>query len=160
MRDVDEMLEEFAGHVLVSHVFFSEFQSDGQHVEAIHAHPTGAVGLFEMAARGKRGGTIENSDVVESEEAALENVRAIGILAIHPPGEIQKQLVKNLFEEGAVGDTTDAPLDLVNAPSGPRMHGRIHVAESPFVGRQLSVGVHVPFAKKKNKLFFGKVRID
>src|SRR5437762_904430 len=108
MSDVDEMLEEFASHVFVSHVFFCEFQSNGEHVEAVHAHPTGAVGLLEMAARGKRGGTVEDSDVIEPQEAALENVGAVGVLAIHPPGEIQKQVMKDFFKESAVGDATAA----------------------------------------------------
>ena len=160
MSDVDEMLEEFASHVFVSHVFFCEFQSNGEHVEAVHAHPTGAVGLLEMAARGKRGGTVEDSDVIEPEEAALENVGAVGILAIHPPGEVQKQFMKDFFEESAVGNATHAALNFVNPPRGPRVHGRVHVTESPFVRRQLPVGVHVPFTKQKNELLFSKIGID
>src|SRR5690242_21272322 len=160
MSNVDEVLEKFAGDIFVSHVFFCELQSDGQHVEAIHAHPTGAVRLLEMSARGKRGGTVENSDIVEPEETALEDVRAVGVLAIHPPGEVQKQLMKDFFEESAVGDATNAALDFVNTPRGPGMHGRIYVAESPFIRRQLPVGVHVPFAEQENELLFGEVGID
>src|SRR2546429_5012353 len=74
VRDVNEVLEEFARDVFVGHVFFREFQGDGQHIQAIHAHPTGAVGLLEMPAGGKWRGTVENTDVVEAQEAALENV--------------------------------------------------------------------------------------
>ena len=40
------------------------------------------------------------------------------------------------------------------------MNRRVHVAKSPLVGGQLPVGMHVPFAQKKNELLFGKIRID
>ncbi len=39
------------------------------------------------------------------------------------------------------------------------MDGRIDVAEIPFVGRDLPVGVHVPFAQKQNQLVLGKFGI-
>ena len=153
------MLEKFARDVFVGHVFFREFQGDGQHIQAIHAHPTGAVGLLEMPAGGKWRGTVENTDVVEAKEAALENVGAVRILAIDPPGEVEKQLVKDSFEKGAVRDATDATLDLVNAPGGPGVHGRVYVAKSPFVGGQLPVGMHIPFAEEQNELLLGEVGI-
>ncbi len=66
------MFKEFAGDVFVGLVFFGKFQGHGKHVEAEHAHPTGAVGLLEMTARGQRRGTIKDSDVVETEKAAFE----------------------------------------------------------------------------------------
>src|SRR6202166_1805790 len=103
MGDIDEVLKKFAGDVFVSAVFFGKFEGDSQHVEAIHAHPASAIGLLEMASGGERRGAVENADVVQTEEAALKNIGAVGILAVHPPGEIQKQFMKNFFEEGAVG---------------------------------------------------------
>src|SRR5215469_7298099 len=157
--DVNEMLKEFARDVFVGHVLFREFQRDGQHIQAVHAHPTGAVRLFKMSAGGKGCRTVENTDVVEAQEAPLENVGAVRIFAIDPPGEIEQLLVKDSFEKGAVGSAADAPLDFVNAPGGPGMHGRIYVAESPFVGGQLPVGMHIPFAEEKNELLLGEVRI-
>src|SRR6266404_1398599 len=154
------MLEEFAGDVFVSRVLFRQLQSYGQHVQAIHTHPTGAVRLFEVASRGEWRGAVKDSNVVEAQESALKNVCAIRVLAVHPPGKIQEQLVKNFFEESAVGDAAHAPLDFVDAPGSPGMNGRIHIAESPLVGRQLTVGMHVPFAQKKNELLLGKIGID
>ena len=41
--DVDEVLEELAGDILVSGVMLGQLQGDRQHVEAVHAHPTRAV---------------------------------------------------------------------------------------------------------------------
>ena len=40
------------------------------------------------------------------------------------------------------------------------MDRRIHIAEGPFVGGQLPVGVHVPFAHKKDELLFREIGID
>ena len=71
LRDVDEMLEKFAGHVFVGRILARKFQRDGQHVQAVHAHPAGAVGLLEMAAGRQRRRAVEDADIVEAEEAAL-----------------------------------------------------------------------------------------
>src|SRR4051794_31939886 len=38
MRNMNEVLEEFAGKILVVRILPSEFESDLEHVEAIHAH--------------------------------------------------------------------------------------------------------------------------
>src|SRR5260370_13556787 len=110
------MLEEFAGDVFVSRILFRQLQSDGQHVQAIHTHPTGAVRLFEVASRGERRGAVKDSDIVAAEKSALKNVCAVRVLAVYPPGKIQQQLVQNFFEESAVADPAHAPLDLVETP--------------------------------------------
>src|SRR5262249_62245793 len=101
------------------------------HVQAFHAHPAGAVGLFKMPAGWKRCRTIEYTDVVEAEKAALKNVRAVGVLAVHPPGKVQQQLVKDFFQKGAVRDSANAPLDFVNAPRRPRMNRWVDIAKRP-----------------------------
>src|SRR5271157_1574418 len=113
-----------------------------------------------MASRREGRGTVEHSDIIETEKAALENVAAVGILAIYPPGEIQKKFVEYPLEECAIGHSTNAAFDFVNAPSRPSVYGRIHIAESPLVGGQLSVRMHVPFTYKKDELFFGEIWID
>src|ERR1700730_13358511 len=102
MGDVDEMLKKFAGDVFVSGIFFGKFEGNSKHVEAIHAHPAGAIGLLQVAAGGERRGTVENSDIDEAQKAALKNIGAVGVFSIHPPGEIQQQLMENFFEECAI----------------------------------------------------------
>ena len=47
-----------------------------------------------MAAGGQRRAAVEDADVVEAEEAALEDVLALGVLAVHPPGELSSSLWK------------------------------------------------------------------
>src|SRR5436853_2812036 len=108
------MLEKLAGDVFIGRVFFGQLQCDRQHVQTIHAHPAGAVGLLQVASGGERRGTVKNSDVIEAQEAALKNICAVRVLAVHPPGEIQEQLVKNFLEESTIGDATHAALDFVD----------------------------------------------
>ena len=55
-----------------------------------------------MAAIGKRSAAIKNADVIESQEPALEYIAAAAVLAIHPPGEVDEQFVKDRFEEGGL----------------------------------------------------------
>ena len=159
-RDVDEVLEELRGDVLVGRILARQLERDGQHVEAVHRHPRGAVGLLDRSARRQRRAAIEHADVVEAEEAALEDVLALGVLAVDPPGEVQQELVEGALEEIAVGLARDALVDLVHAPRGPGMHRRIDVAERPLVGRDLPVRVHVPLAEEQRELLLRELRID
>src|SRR5713101_7528120 len=39
--DKDEMLKELAGNIAIGRVFLRQFEGNGQHVQAVHAHPTG-----------------------------------------------------------------------------------------------------------------------
>ena len=71
------MLEKFRGDFFVNVVVRREFQSDSHQVQAVHRHPAGAVRLVDVAARGQRSAAIEDADVIQAEEAALENVAAL-----------------------------------------------------------------------------------
>ena len=64
MRDVDEVLPEFARHVFVGPVFLGQLERNGQEIERVHGHPARAVGLFDVATGGQRGAPIEHADVV------------------------------------------------------------------------------------------------
>src|ERR1700730_16228723 len=68
--------------------------------------------------------------------------------------------MKNFFEESAIGHAANAPLDFVNTPGGPGVNRWIYIAKGPLVGRQLAVGVHIPFAEEEDELILGEVRID
>src|SRR3974377_1291415 len=90
MRDMNEMFKKLTGDTFVGGVLACEFECDGQHVQAVHSHPARAVGLLKMAAGRQRSRGVEHANVVETKETALENVHALGVLAIHPPGEVQQ----------------------------------------------------------------------
>lgn len=40
------------------------------------------------------------------------------------------------------------------------MHGRIHVAEIPFISGNLAIGVQVIFPQHQGELFFGKIGVN
>jgi hypothetical protein len=44
-----------------------------------------------MSADWQRRAAVEDADVVEAQEATREDIAAFGILAVHPPVEIQHQ---------------------------------------------------------------------
>ena len=161
VRDEEEVLEELRRYILVAVVLLRELERDCEQVQAVHAHPARRVGLLEEASGGERRvRAIEDADVVETEEAAFEDVVPCGVLAIHPPREIEHQLVKHALEEVAVRAAGIPPIDLVHAQRRPRVDGRVHVAELPLVGRELAVRVHVPFTREERELLLGEIGID
>src|SRR5260370_31478062 len=96
--DVQEVLPELAGHVFVGRVVLGQLQRDGHKIQAIHAHPARSIGLLDVASGWEGRASVEDSDVIEPKEASLEYVSALGILAIHPPVEVEQQFMKYAFE--------------------------------------------------------------
>ena len=158
--DVDEVLEELRGDVLVGRVVLASSSAMASMFRQYMAIHDGAVGLLEVAAARQRRGAVEHADVVQAEEAALEDVLALGVLAVHPPGEVQQQLVEGALEEQPVGHAGHAAIDLVDAPHRPGVDRRVDVAEGPLVGRDLPVGVHVPLAQEQDQLGLGELGVD
>ncbi len=68
--------------------------------------------------------------------------------------------MKDADEECAVAAAVALLVDLVDAPRGPGVDRRVHISEGPFVGRELAVGVHVPFAEHEHELLFSEIRVD
>ena len=97
--DIDEVLCELHDHVFVGGVVDGELTRKLQHVLAEQGHPGRAVRLLQVAAGGERRAAVEDADIVEPEKAALEDVLAEPVLAVHPPGEVQQQLVERRLEE-------------------------------------------------------------
>ena len=163
--DIEKMLEELGGNVFINWIVQGQFERDAQEVEAIHGHPARAVGLIDVAAGGQRRAAVEHTDVVEAEKATLENVPPLRILAIHPPGEVQQQLVIDAFQEFEIARVARLPLaallavNLKHAPRRPRVDGRVYVAELPLVGGELAVRVHVPLAGELRELVLGELRV-
>src|SRR5262249_1381508 len=100
--DRDVVLEELGRDVLVGWVLRGQLQRDGEHGAAVERHPRGAVGLLQLAASRQGLRAIEHADVVEPEESAAEQVFALEILLVHPPGEIDEQLLEDALEEAAI----------------------------------------------------------
>ena len=159
ISDGDEVLEEFRRHIFRGRVIAGQFQRHREHGIAEESHPGRSIGLFELAAVGQRFGAVEHADVVEPEEAAAEDVVALRVLAVDPPGEIDDELLERARQESAVALAARAR-HLVHAPARPGVDRRVHVVKRKLVGGKLSVRVHVPFTQKQNELFLGKMRIN
>src|SRR5579859_3454888 len=62
--DVQEMLEELVGDLLICAVVAPELQRHDQHVQAIHTHPGSCIRLFEVAATWELHTPVEDADIV------------------------------------------------------------------------------------------------
>ena len=123
--NVREVFEELRRHVLVCGVLFGEDDRDLQHVEAVQRHPRRAIRLLQPSRNGQRRRTVDWPDVVEPQKAAFEDVVAVVVLAVHPPCEVQRQFLENALEKEEIFRS----VDLEDAQRGPRVHGRIDVAQ-------------------------------
>ena len=113
-RDPCEMGDKLEGHVEVHRIVLGELGRDLEHPLAVERHPGGSVGLLESAAPGQRRRSIEDPDVVEAEESALEQVAVVWILAVDPPGEVRQQPVEHAGEKLVVALAADLGLALVH----------------------------------------------
>ena len=154
------MLEKLGRDIFVNVVLTRELNRDSHQVQAKHSHPTGAVALLEMSSVVKNFVAIEHADVVESKKAALENIFALGVLAVHPPGEGDQHFVKNRFQKCAIAFSGLFAFNLINAPRRPSQHRRINVVEIPFVGWNFAVRVLIPFTDDEIELGLGELDID
>ncbi len=83
------------------------------------------------------------------------------VLAIHPPGEIQEQLLEDALEKADIGHVAvRAAVILVDVHGRPGLDRRIDVAEGPFIGGQLAVRMHHPVLTEQQELVLCEFGID
>ena len=133
--------------------------ASSSHVLAEEGHPGRAVRLLQVAAGGQRGAAVEDADVVEAEEAPFEDVLAEAVLAVHPPGEVQQQLVERRPEEIEVGLAAQGLLGAVQEERRKGVDRGVHVAEVPLVGGHLAAGVQVDAFEHQFHLLLGEVGV-
>src|SRR4029453_19001558 len=112
--DVDEVLPKLARDVLVRGVLDRQLESHAEQIQAVHRHPARAVGLPQDPSGRKLHVAVEETDVVEPEEAALEDVVAELVLAVDPPVEVEEQLVEDTYGKFPVALSGHVLLDLVD----------------------------------------------
>ena len=88
--DVEKMLKELGGHILIGRLGAGQLQGNGQHVETVHAHPRRAISLIDVPTGGQRRTAVKDADVVQPEKTTLENIVAVVVLAVDPPGKVQQ----------------------------------------------------------------------
>ena len=157
--DPEEMLDELERHVLVHRVVERQLQGQLQHVLGIEGHPGGPIRLLQVAARRQGGAAIEHPDVIEAEEPALEDVFAGEVFPVDPPGEVDQQLLEGALEELDVARAGPLLLQGIHEQGGPGVDRRVHIAEVPLVGRDLSIGMEVQIVQHQRELPLGKVGI-
>src|SRR5207344_857718 len=109
--DIQEVLPELTGYVFVARVFARQFHRDRQKIQAVHGHPPGTVGLLDEAPGGQRLAAVEDAYVVQPQKSALEDIAAFGILAIHPPREVEQQLVEDALQKCTIPHAAPLLLD-------------------------------------------------
>ena len=145
---LDELDHQVAGGPLTGAV---QDSGDAAHCEGVGSHPTGGVRLLQSPADGQVG-PVDGADIVQPEEAALEQVAARPVFQVDPPGEVDEELVEDTGEEVEVATAVDGE----DFERRPRLHGRVDVAEVPLVGGQGAVGVLEPFTAKEDQLVLGE----
>jgi hypothetical protein len=151
---------ELQRHVGVDRIVLGELSCDLKHPLAVERHPRGAVGLLERATARQRRGAIEDADVVQPQETALEEVAVVRVLAIDPPGEVRHQPAEHSCQELAVALAPDLSLALIHIQRSPGGHRRVDVTKVPLVRRDLAVRVHIPSTEQELHLFFGEVDVN
>ena len=153
--DQDEVLDELDLQVHPGLVLGCQHAGHLQQGQCVEGHPVGAIGLLQPTA-GWQVRPVDGADVVQAEEPAREDVVALRVHPVDPPGEVQQQLGQQPGQERPVATAVDVP----HVQSGPRMHGRVDVAEVPLVGRQRTVGMLEPLPAHHQQLVLGEGGVD
>src|SRR5262249_22485048 len=145
--------------LVVGRIVRRKLDGDLQHVLAKQRDPRGPVGLLQIAAGRQWRTTVENANVVETEEDPFEQVSAKAVLAIYPPAEIRGQPAENPFQEIEVVPAAQRLLNAVEEDRRPSLHRRVDVAEIPLIGRDLSGWMQVSLAEQQIELLLCEIDI-
>ncbi len=145
--DLEEVLHELQCEVLIAGIGRGQLDGELQHVLAEQRHPRRAVRLLQLTPRGQRRAAVEDPDVVEAEKSPFEQVATGRVFAVHPPREVDEQLLERVAEKVDVDSPVFMRRRTVREKRGPRMDRRVDVAEVPLVGRELAVRVQVDVAR-------------
>src|ERR1700751_318846 len=140
VSDPKRMLEESEGDLLINGVVFCQNQCDLEHVLAVEGHPRGAIRLIKVSPGRKLSASIKDSNIVQAKEASREDIPTLRVFSVDPPIEVQHEALKGTFEETKVRPA-ELSFDIKEEQRRPGMHRGIDIAEIPYVGRDLPVGM-------------------
>ena len=158
--DHQEVLDEFHRQAEIGRIGDRQLRADLDHVLAEEGHPGGAVGLLQIAAGRQGRGAVEDPDVVQPQEAPFERIVAGAVFPVHPPVEVEEQLVVAALEPGEVTLPAVRFLREVGVDRRPGVDRRVHVPEVPLVRGDLAAGVQVAGPQEELQLFLAEVRVD
>eukprot|EP00659_Diplonema_papillatum_P003495 gene3494-biopygen3434 len=158
--DVQEVLKELHRDIHIHDIALGQLQTDTHQVQRVRRNPRCAVRLVQLITRRQISRAIEQRNVVQPKKSALEQVAALGVLTVNPPGKIQQQLVEDPLQEIHVAHAIQRLVLLIHPPTGPGMHRRVGVVKTPLVGRQLTVGVHEAVFHQQQQLLLGVTGVD
>src|SRR5260221_12907344 len=97
-----------------------------------------------MFAAGQHGVAVKHADIVQPQEAALEDVQAFNVLAVDPPGEVEEKVMEDARQELRIAlAAVPGPVKQKNLVGGPCVDGRVYGAAGPLVRRDLCRGMHI-----------------
>src|SRR4029453_16852394 len=105
-----------------------------------------------MAPGRERRAAVEHTDVVEPEETTFEHVSTGGILAVEPPREVDEELLERALQPGDATGAPVPPFRRVKEKRGVGVHRRVHVAEVPLIGGELSARMEVELVEHQLEL--------
>ena len=88
--------------------------------------------------------SIEETNVVQTQEASLEDVVTACIFSVNPPGEVHEELLEDTLQETDVFASIHLSLNLEHSEGSPSMYRRVDIAVAvtpgpiSFLGRKRS----------------------
>ena len=93
------MLGKLQCQILVSRVMQGQLQRDLKHILAKQRHPGRSIRLFQITSGGQRCAAVEDPDIVQAQKTAFKDIAAGPVFAVDPPGKIEHQFLKGLFQK-------------------------------------------------------------
>src|SRR5260370_38239905 len=84
-----------------------------------------------MATGRKGAAAVESPDIVGPKKAPLKHIFSGRVLAVQPPGKVQQQLLKTLFEKGQVRPAALRSFGAIQRKNRPGVDRRGYIAEDP-----------------------------
>ena len=103
---------------------------------------------------------VDDGDVVETEKSPFEDVQALAVDLVDPPGEVHEQLLEALLEERRVSGAGAVLLVRIDPPARPGVNRRIQIRELPFVSRDLAVRMLELLEQQQPQIVLRELRVD
>lgn len=132
------MLKELGGNILIDATMLCKLKGNVQHGKAVECHPAGAVSLFKDTTRGQWLGAVEETDIIESQEATFKDIFTVCIFSVYPPRKVKQKLLEDSLKKINILAAIQLSLNLERSEGGPGVYWRVDIAKIPFISLSLS----------------------